>query len=480
MDTQAVVIDNGTGFTKMGYAGNLDPDFVIPTAIAEIDKKSNLNVSIKNDEYNFYIGEEGINQAKTSKKHKLFYPMQNGIIESWDLMEKYWHQSIYNYLKCDPQEHNFVLTEPPMNPPENRENIAEIFFETFNVPGLYIGVQAVFALLGCSKTYEEIGKAPEETQMESQGKTPVENQVKTPVESQETNPEENKKKNKKKSKGENQEENSEALMDPEQEKAIETLTGIVVDSGDGVTHIVPICDGFVLGSNIKHIPIAGRKITKFMEQMIRERGEKISTEDLYFATMDLKERYGYVAQDLIKEFAKFDKKDILDGRTKQSSKFKKFEGIGKISQKPFSINVGYELFLGPESFFSPEIIDKNYRASLDEIIDLTIQQCPIDYRKRLYADVVFSGGSTSFKNLDRRLEKALQNRVDQRLKKYIKDGNQTTIKVRVTNSMAQKHVVWLGGSTFSSKDEFKSMVHTRQEYMEKGPSCCRFNPVFSF
>ena len=148
--------------------------------------------------------------------------------------------------------------------------------------------------------------------------------------------------------------------------------------------------------------------------------------------------------------------------------------------KPFSINVGYELFLGPESFFSPEIIDKNYRASLDESIDLTIQQCPIDYRRRLYADVVFSGGSTSFRNLDRRLELALQNRVDERLKKYTKDGKQSTIKVKVTNSMAQKHVVWLGGSSFSSNEGFKSMVHTRQEYMEKGPACCRFNPVFSF
>ena len=404
MDTQAVVIDNGTGFTKMGYAGNLDPDFVIPTAIAEIDKKSNLSVSIKNDEYNYYIGEEGINQAKTSKNHKLYYPMQNGIIESWDLMEKYWHQSIYNYLKCDPQEHNFVLTEPPMNPPENRESIAEIFFETFNVPGLYIGVQAVFALLGCSKTHEDSG----------------------------------------------------VQMDPDQKKAIDTLTGVVVDSGDGVTHIVPICDGFVLGSNIKHIPIAGRKITKFMEQMIRERGEKIE------------------------EFSKYDKKTVEGGKIKQSSKFKKFEGIGKISMKPFSINVGYELFLGPESFFSPEIIDKNYRASLDESIDLTIQQCPIDYRRRLYADVVFSGGSTSFRNLDKRLEKALQTRVDERLKKYTKDGKQSTIKVKVTNSLAQKHVVWLGGSDFSSSEGFKSMVHTRQEYMEKGPSCCRFNPVFSF
>ena len=349
MDKQAVVIDNGTGFTKMGYAGNLDPDFVIPTAIADLDKKSTLGVSIKNDEYDYYIGEQAINQAKTSKKHKLTYPMQDGIIESWDLMEKYWHQSIYGYLKCDPQEHNFVLTEPPMNPPENRESIAEIFFETFNVPGLYIGVQAVFALLGCSKTHEDI------------------------------------------------DEGEDGKMDKDQKAAIDSLTGVVVDSGDGVTHIVPICDGFVVGSNIKHIPIAGRKITKFMEQMIRERGEKIPTEDLYFATMELKEKHGYLAPDLVKEFGKYDQKRNEGGKLLQSSKFKKYEGIGKITNKPYSINVGYELFLGPEAFFSPEIIDKNYKSSLDEIIDLTIQICPIDYRRRLYANVVFSGGSTSIK-----------------------------------------------------------------------------------
>ena len=47
-----VVIDNGTGFTKMGYAGNLDPDFVFPTAIADLAKKTTLSVSTKNDEYN--------------------------------------------------------------------------------------------------------------------------------------------------------------------------------------------------------------------------------------------------------------------------------------------------------------------------------------------------------------------------------------------------------------------------------------------
>ena len=103
-----------------------------------------------------------------------------------------------------------------------------------------------------------------------------------------------------------------------------------------------------------------------------------------------------------------------------------------------------------------------------------------DYRRRLYADVVFSGGSTSFRYLDKRLELSLQHRVDERLKKYSKDGKQSTIVVKVTNSMAQKHVVWLGGSSFSSNNGFKNMVHTREEYMEKGPACCRFNPVFSF
>ena len=112
---------------------------------------------------------------------------------------------------------------------------------------------------------------------------------------------------------------------------------------------------------------------------------------------------------------------------------------------------------------------------------MRIQICPIDYRRRLYADVVFSGGSTSIKNLDAKLQIFLQNRVNERLKKYNAGGKQSTIKVKVANSMEQKHfIAWLGGSAFSSQDTFKSMVHTREQYMEYGPSCCRFNTVFNF
>jgi actin-related protein 3 len=43
MDQPAVVIDNGTGFTKMGYAGNMEPSYIIPTVLASpMDEKANI------------------------------------------------------------------------------------------------------------------------------------------------------------------------------------------------------------------------------------------------------------------------------------------------------------------------------------------------------------------------------------------------------------------------------------------------------
>ena len=217
-----------------------------------------------------------------------------------------------------------------------------------------------------------------------------------------------------------------------------------------------------------------------MEQMIKERGEKINSVDLYYATMELKEKYGYLAKDLMDEFKKFDRKEKIDGKLTQNTKFKKFEGTGKISSKPFSIDLGYEIFLGPEAFFNPEIIDKNWKAPLDEMIDLAIQQCPIDYRRRLYANIVLSGGSSSFLNFDRKIQFCLQKRVDKRLEKYNYDERRNTnnIKVIISKFSINEYAAWLGGSHFSSRDDFKSLVLTREQYLEKGPSFCRFNPLF--
>ncbi len=62
----------------------------------------------------FCIGEEARDMYKT---HRVVNPIEGGIVKNWDLMEKFWHRSIFDYLRCDPQESVFVLTEPPLNPP---------------------------------------------------------------------------------------------------------------------------------------------------------------------------------------------------------------------------------------------------------------------------------------------------------------------------------------------------------------------------
>jgi len=238
-----------------------------------------VNVSkLQYDQLDFHIGPEAIAKAKN---YRLTYPIRSGMIENWEHMEKFWHRSLYHYLRADPENHYVILTEPPMNTPENREQMAEIFFETFNVEGLYIGVQAVLALYAgvAAKNKSEEGTTD---------------------------------------------------LKPEQ------LTGTVVDSGDGVTHVIPVVDSYVVGSCIKHIPLAGRDITTFILNMLKERGEKFPIEDGVYIAQQIKEKFGYVCEgDLVSEFQKYDTKTKENGKLVQSPEIFRYETVGQISKTVF-------------------------------------------------------------------------------------------------------------------------------------------------
>lgn len=129
----------------MGYAGNTEPQYIIPTVIGTTTEDAD-NQSLQDGamgDIDFHVGENVLANGLT---HQTSNPIRNGLIENWDSMEHLWGRCMFEYLRCEPEEHIFMLSEPPLSPPDNREFTAEIMFETFNVSGLQIAVDAVLAL----------------------------------------------------------------------------------------------------------------------------------------------------------------------------------------------------------------------------------------------------------------------------------------------------------------------------------------------
>ena len=261
------------------------------------------------------------------------------------------------------------------------------------------------------------------------------------------------------------------------------MTGTVIDSGDGVTHVIPVAEGYVIGSCIKHIPLAGRSMTQFIQQIMRERKEPIPAEDSLEVAKRVKEQYCYVCPDLAKEFLKFDKNP--------EKFFKTYEGVKKATGQAWRCDVGYERFLGPEMFFNPEIFSSDFIMPLPDVVDEAIVKCPIDVRRGLYKNIVLSGGSTMFKDFGRRLQRDIKKNVDARMDANISrlgnlglaGGNNAplppAIEVNVISHHMQRFAVWFGGSMLASTEEFYKVCHTKKQYDEEGPRIARHSPVFS-
>lgn len=394
----------------MGYSGNIEPNFIVPSLISTLaEGKSNQKEDI--EDLNFFIGAEA---ATKRNNYNVDYPIRHGIVSNWDNMEKYWQRCIYQYLNCDPEEHMMMLTEPPLNTPENREYTAEIMFETFNVPGLYIAVQAVLAL--CASIY--------------------------------ANPTHRSGANRKR------------------------MTGTVIDSGDGATHIIPVVDGYVIGSRIKHIPLAGRDVTNFIIQMLRDRGEDLPGDQALDVARTIKEQWCYVSPDIVQEYQRYDQNE---------SKFRVYNGKHTRNKQPFKIDVGYERFLGPEIFFSPEIFDSRYTVPLPTMVDNVILGCPLDCIRPLFEYIALSGGSTMFKHFTTRIQRDIKRRVKGRAEKEFKrTGHKSKkINVKVISHSFQRFAVWFGGSIMAIQPAFNASFHTRASYDEVGPAIARHNAAFN-
>lgn len=139
-----LILDNGSGSIKAGLSTDTQPQHIFPEIVGKPREQWKKKYAKE-----LYVGDdclEGLNHMTVR------HPIENGIIENFEDMEKLWEYTFFEKLDANPMRHPVILTEPPYNPKPNREKVAEMMFESFGVPSLNISIQGVLALLGHGRT----------------------------------------------------------------------------------------------------------------------------------------------------------------------------------------------------------------------------------------------------------------------------------------------------------------------------------------
>ena len=66
-------------------------------------------------------------------------------------------------------------------------------------------------------------------------------------------------------------------------------TGVVLDAGDGVTHAVPIYEGFAMPHSIMRVDIAGRDVSRYLRLLLRKEGFDFHTSAEFEVVRQIKE-----------------------------------------------------------------------------------------------------------------------------------------------------------------------------------------------
>ncbi|KAJ0400780.1 hypothetical protein P43SY_004875 [Pythium insidiosum] len=389
LGNQPLVIDNGSGLMKAGFAGGDAPQVVFPSFVGTT-KHTRMMPGGAYEGGDVFVGN------KVQHHRGLFriqYAMEHGVVTDWNSMHRIW-QHVYSkdMLHVNSEDHPVLLTEAPLNPVHNRQRAGEVFFEAFNVPSLFVSPQAVLSLYASGRT-----------------------------------------------------------------------TGVVLDVGDGVCHVVPVYESFTLPHAITRMDVAGRDVTAHLQLLLRRAGYNFQTSAEREIVREIKEKLCYVAfnptkeEQLEAEKSAASVKDLLSGTKGKPVTPSSDDSSAYYLPDGTILNIGPEKFRAPEVLFRPELIGSEGGGVHDCLVQ-AIMKSDMDLRKTLFSQIILSGGSTMFPGFGDRLLAEVR-------KKAPKD-----IKIRISAPPTRLYSTWIGGSILASLATFKNMWITKGEYEEYGAS----------
>ena len=361
------MVDTGSCLCKVGFSGEDAPRAVFPSVVGRVRHPM---VMVGFHYRQSYVGEDALSKRGILR---LRYPVDCGVVISWEDMEAIWSHIFYNELAVSPEDNPVLLTEPPMNPKANREEMTRIMFEAFSVPALHVAPQPVLSMYASRRT-----------------------------------------------------------------------TGVVVQSGHGVTCAAPICEGFLLPHATLSSPVAGGRLSEYFEQLLFEKGWTITSRE-HEILQDMKEKLCWVALD-------------FDSAMRGASEHPACSDHGR--QNHYELPGGGLASIGDASFRCPELLFQpslgNIGApGLHELTSESIQGCGVEIRPELFSNIVLAGASTLFPGTAERLAKELTSLAPSE-------------EISVMAPAHRKHGEWLGAAIISSVSAFQQLWLTREEYDASG------------
>ncbi|EFA86049.1 hypothetical protein PPL_01284 [Heterostelium album PN500] len=212
-------------------------------------------------------------------------------------------------------------------------------------------------------------------------------------------------------------------------------SGLVIESGYGVSHTVPIYEGSLIAKGVKRLNLAGDGLTEYMKKLLEDRDITLDMD----TALDIKEKFAYISLDNNESDKQNDHSsyELPDGQV---------------------ITIGEERYRCPEGIFQPSLLGDESDAGIHQMAHSSLMECDVDICRDLSSKVVLSGGSTLFPGFSERISKELKTLCP------------STMEINIFAPPERKNSAWIGGSVMSSLSSFGQLCVTKVEFEEIGPS----------